>query len=60
MYGNVSYMIGRTISAGSSNKHLRSQTSVETGKYLLWNIGVGYTVFTILIASVLALKAFSR
>ena len=60
MYGNASYMASSTVSSGSSNKHLLSQTSFETGKYLLWNIGVGYTVFTILIASVLTLKAFSR
>ena len=60
MYGNTSYMLGRTASSGSSNEHLRSQTSFETCKYLLWNIGVSYTVFTILIASVLTLKAFSR
>ena len=62
MYGNASYMLGRTVSSGNSNEHLRTQTykSVETDKYLLWNIGVGYTVFTILIAPVLTLKALSR
>ena len=60
MYGNASYILVRSASSGSSDEHLRSQTSVETGKYLLCNIGVCYTVFTILIASVLTLKAFSR
>ena len=60
MYGNASYMLSSTVSSGSSNEHLLSQTSVETGRYLLWIIGVGYTVFTILIASVLTLKTFSR
>ena len=53
-------MLGRTVSSGSSNEHLRSQTSVKIGKYKLWIIDVSYTVFTILIASVLTLKAFSR
>ena len=53
-------MLGRTVSSGNSDEHIRTQTykSVETGKYLLRNIGDGYTVFTILIASVLTLKAF--
>ena len=53
-------MLGRTVSSGSSKEHLLSQTSVETGKYMHWNIGIRYTVFTILIASVLTLKNFSR
>ena len=55
-------MHGRTVYSGNSDEHLRTQTyqSVESGKYLLWNIGVGYTVFTILIAPVLTLKAFCK
>ena len=42
-------MLGRIVYSGNSDEHLRTQTyqSVESGKYLLWNIGVGYTVFSL-------------